>query len=227
MNHKPAFTLIFGLTADPIHKGHEQVILNSFTYAQSQQLEINEFLLVPTYQPNLIANKPQPRTPYPHRYMMCDLVAQHIRNQYKYPVYVSDIEKQLFIIKHQKSYSYDTLKAIDAPHKLFVLSADHFAGRWPKFRKWHQWQELVKENGLMIHQRPGHGINARFITELKNLSDSVYVVSQLPQVDISSTQLRSELLLDCLRLDNSASKYLAAPVINYIEKNQIYSKGSK
>ena len=94
MKNKPD-TLVFGLTADPIHKGHEQVILNSFTYAKQQNLNIDKFLLVPTYQPSLIANKKQPRTSFEHRHKMCKLASKDITNQFKCPVHVSDIEKQL------------------------------------------------------------------------------------------------------------------------------------
>ena len=212
------YTLIFGITADPIHKGHEQVILNSFDYAKTQGIDIKEFLLVPTYQPNLIANKQQPITAFKHRFEMCELAAKEIRNQYKYPVYVSDIEKQLFIKTGQKSYSYDTLNAIKAKHNLFVLSADHFAGRWPIFRKWYRWQELVKENGLLIHQRPGHGINFSFIERLKDLNPDVYVITGLPEVDVSSTQLRA-----ALRSQKTSLKYhMAASVLKYISQHKVY-----
>ncbi|WP_223789033.1 nicotinate-nicotinamide nucleotide adenylyltransferase [Marinicella meishanensis] len=183
-------TLVFGLTADPIHRGHEQVIHNSFAFAQSQGLPIQRFLMVPTYQPNLIAGKQLPRTAFNHRLAMCELVAKAMRKQFKYPVYITDTEKKLFIKNGQKSYSIDTLAAIDAPAKLFVLSADHFAGRWPKFRKWHRWQELVQTNGLLIHQRPGHGLNATFIQQLQAINPHVYVVKDLPAIDVSSTQIR-------------------------------------
>jgi nicotinate (nicotinamide) nucleotide adenylyltransferase len=217
---KPAYTLIFGLTADPIHSGHEQVMLNSFAFAQQHALNIDKFLLVPTYQPNLIADKQHPRTTFEHRYNMCQLVAENIKNQYNYPVYVSDVEKQLFELSQQKSYSYDTLNAIGAKHKLFVLSADHFAGRWPKFRKWHRWQQLVKENGLMIHQRPGHRINIGFIEQLKQINTNVYVVSGLPSIDVSSTQLRAELSNN----NNVSAELVSTSVLGYITKHNLYDK---
>ncbi len=213
------YTLIFGLTADPIHKGHEQVILNSFEYAKQHQLSIEQFLLVPTYQPNLIAHKKQPQTPFEHRFNMCELVAERIRKKFNYPVFITDIEKQLYNLNGVKSYSYDTLHATEVRHKLFVLSADHFAGRWPKFRKWHKWQQLVQENGLLIHQRPGHGINSSFIQQLKDLNPNVFVVSELPQVDISSTKLRNQLKKNQMTSPNEIS----TDVSNYINRHELYT----
>ncbi len=217
---KTQYTLVFGLTADPIHKGHEQVILNSFIFADQHKLSIKKFLLVPTYQPNLIANKQQPTTSFEHRFRMCELVATEVRNKFNYPVYTIDIEKKLFEKTNQKSYSYDTLHGIEAKHKLFVLSADHFAGRWPKFRKWHNWQQLVKENGLLIHQRPGHGINANFIRQLKDINPAVYVVTGLPSFDVSSTQLRAELSKDTALCGDDGVSH---SVLKYIENQNIYS----
>ncbi len=215
---KTAYTLIFGLTADPIHKGHEQVIHNSFAYAQQHDITIKQLLLVPTYQPNLIAGKQQPRTPYQHRFAMCQLIAKQMSDQFNYRVQVSDIEKQLFELNQQKSYSYDTLKAIESQHKLFVLSADHFAGRWPKFRQWHQWQGLVKENGLLIHQRPGHRINHSFINQLKAINPAVFVVSGYPAVEVSSTQLRQK-----LHQQQTIAENLLSPIIsNYIKPLNLY-----
>lgn len=216
------YTLIFGLTADPIHKGHEQVILNSFSFAKTQNIKIKEFLLVPTYHPNLIANKQQPRTAFHHRFKMCELVTKKLENQFNYPVYVTDIEQKLFNTNQQKSYSYDTLNAIKAKHKLFVLSADHFTGRWPKFRKWYKWQKLLKENGLLIHQRPGHSINMRFIAQLKTINPTIFVVSQLPQIKISSTQLRSDLRKNSSLVALDLLKLIDESVLEYINNKHIY-----
>ncbi len=212
-----AYTLVFGLTADPIHKGHKQVIINSFAYARMHGIEINKFLLVPTYQPNLIAGKQQPRTAYQHRYRMCELVTNEMIKYFNYPVEVSDIEKQLYLKSNKKSYSYDTLKAISDHNKLFVLSADHFAGRWPKFRKWHRWQTLVKENGLLIHQRPGHGINATFIQQLKTINPAIHLVKNLPAVDVSSTQIRQT-----INTNAKQNQLIDEAVYQYIKQYGMY-----
>ena len=216
-----AYTLVFGLTADPIHKGHQQVILNSFAYAEKNQLKIKEFILVPTYQPNLIAGKSQPRTPFKHRLAMCQVLAQELQQQRQLPITTSAIEAQLFKQhpdQNYKSYSYDTLKALAYEDVLFVLSADHFAGRWPKFRKWHQWQSLVQTFGLMIHQRPGHRINTAFVNQLQSLNQRVYVVTDLPDFATSSTHIRNNLK----NLPVQVQKDLPTGVWRYINKHHLY-----
>ncbi len=212
MSDAVSHTLIFGLTADPPHAGHEQVIRNSFSWASKHALKIDRFVLVPTYQPNLIAGKQQPRTPFTHRMQMCQLLAEKLSTALNSSIEVSDIERVLHQQSRQKSYSIETLKHIQAEHRLFVLSADHFGGRWPKFRKWHQWQQLVKDNGLLIHQRPGHTINSTFISQLRNINPHVYVVTGLPSVEVSSTDLRKLLnqgqLPDEALLDTNIQQYI-------------------
>ncbi len=213
-----AYTLIFGLTADPIHKGHEQVIHNSYAFANKNGFEIAEFILAPTYQPNLIANKTEPRTAFEHRFAMCELVANELNENFKYQIKVSDIEEVLYKQTGQKSYSHDTLKALNKPRQLFVLSADHFSGRWPKFRKWYRWQELVENHGLMIHQRPGHSINQSFITSLKEINPDVFVVKDLPSIDISSTYIRQQLAKNVIPSETQLNPLIA----EYISKHYLY-----
>jgi len=218
MKNEPIYTLVFGLTADPIHKGHEQVILNSFEFTQAHKINIESFILLPTYQPNLVSKKKQPETAFEHRYKMCELVASGLRNQCKYPIYVSDIEKQLYLKTGQKSFSYESLNALNKKQILFILSADHFSGRWPVFRKWHQWQALVKKNGLLIHQRPKHNINSSFIEQLKEINPAVYVVKGLNNIDVSSTMLRNMFK----KKGDIPASYISQNIYQYCLQNKLY-----
>ncbi|WP_154223376.1 nicotinate-nicotinamide nucleotide adenylyltransferase [Marinicella rhabdoformis] len=203
-----SFYLVFGLTADPPHKGHEQVIVNSHVFMQHAGLKVKQFDLIPTFNPNLIAGKHQPTADFEQRMTMCQLIADDLNKIHGFNVQVNDIERFLALATHKKSYSYETLKAINHPNKLFVLSADHFAGRWPKFRKWHEWQNLVKENGLLIHQRPRNKINQSFINQLKATNPNIFVAKGYPVVDVSSTLIRN-----ALKRKDDISKSLLSPSI--------------
>lgn len=212
------FYLVFGLTADPPHKGHEQVIINSHDFIKNAGFVVKQFDLIPTFEPNLIAGKRQPVADFEQRMSMCQIVANDLNRTIKINVQVNEIERLLAIATHQKSFSYQTLKAIDHPNKLFVLSADHFAGRWPKFRKWHMWESLVKENGLLIHQRPGHSINNSFIKQLQDINPHIFVVKGYPEKAVSSTQIRNQLK----QTDMKSCNLLNPAVLTFINTNKLY-----
>lgn len=206
--------LIFGLTADPPHLGHEQVIINSYHFMRSAQQAIAQFDLVPSYHAHLIAGKKGPQASFQQRMLMCQIIARRLIQQHGFNIHVSAVEKELHHQNGGQNYTIDTLDAIESNHKFFVLSADHFAGRWPKFRKWYQWKNLVKNNGLLIHQRPGHRINKRFIDQLKQLNKNIHIVIGHKDVAISSTQLRQDF--------KSQQHHVSDDIRAYIEQEKLY-----
>ncbi len=239
---KTSFTVIFGLTADPIHLGHEQAIINGIEYCRDNGIEIEQFLLIPVFQPNLIANKKVPVASFEHRFHMCELVANRLSTRLGCDIQVSRIEKILSEKTGKKNFSYNTLRALNVGlsslrewiptsagmteceeglterngNCLFMISADHFHGRWPKFRKWYKWREILQYSGLLINQRPGNTINQSFITELRQINSNVFIVQNSDVVDVSSTEIRqgidAEQVVGLLSLD----------VLGYIKNQNLY-----
>ncbi len=210
------FTLVFGLTADPIHKGHAQVIINSINYLCNQNKKIKRVIIIPVYSPNLIANKNKPVATFKQRYQMCCLVAKQLSRKLQCPIKVSKIEKKLAKKNQQPNYSYNTLKALQLKNPLFLVSADHFQGQKPKFSQWYKWQELIKISGLLINQRADTKINLMFIAQLKQQNKAVYLVEAKKTIAISSTQIRENIK------DKSIQKYLNKDVANYIAQHGVY-----
>ncbi len=290
-----SLTVLFGLTADPVHKGHEQAIINGVEFLLEQGLTINQFILVPVYQPNLIGNKKSPVAGFKQRVEMCELVAKRLSKKLGCLIVVSQIEKQLAKTTGEKNYSYTTIKyfadeqnnvnnwipafagmteaegmnkieeearardvtkfegeagardvtefegeagarvvtefegetgvervteSVGVPKTgkknkslLFMVSADHFSGRWPKFRQWYKWNELLDYTGLLINHRPGQKINQAFIEKLKNINPKILVVEKRKSISVSSTQIRAG------KFDLTA---LSTDVLNYIQENNIY-----
>lgn len=215
-----AFQTVFGLTADPIHKGHEQVIINSVEFLRNQGSQVEKFVLVPVYKPNLIANKKAPTANFSQRYEMCQKVARRLSKQLRVEVVVSDVERRLSQRSGRSNYSIDTLAELQLPQALFVVSADHFHGRWPKFRKWYRWQDLVAGTGLLINRRPGNKINLSFIEELKTLNPNIFVVESQISVNTSSTFIRGNFANHLNSPD--MSEHLSADVIEFIKAHQLY-----
>lgn len=214
--NKQSFIIVFGLTADPIHLGHEQAIINGIHYLKAQGLAIQKFLLIPVYQPHLIANKKAPIAAYENRFTMCEMVAKRLSLKLNCTIEVSEIEKRLVKKTGQMNFSINTIKALSEDNILFMASADHFQGRWPKFRKWHQWQALLKHCGLLINQRPGHGINQRFIEQIKAINPNIFVVNSDQVVDTSSSTIRSNIT------EALSGDCMAQDIIEYVKLNHLY-----
>ena len=210
---KPS-SIIFGLSADPIHLGHEQAIINGIQYLREQGLEILEFLLIPVFLPNLIADKKAAVASYQHRVSMCELVAKRLTEQLNCEIKVCQIERHIVKATGQPNYSLNTIKQLNLKNCLFMVSADHFQGRWPKFRKWFKWQEILQYSGLLINQRPGHGLNQSFIEQLKKYNSDIFMVENKLTVATSSSEIRSNL--------NKTRPYLSTDIYAYILKNKIY-----
>lgn len=191
MNKDSSITWVYGLTADPIHRGHEQVIKNTLSKAQELGLQTDGIILVPTYRPNLIDDKTAPCASFEQRLAMCQIVAKELSQELSTGITVSDIEEKIYT--DQPSYTYDTLTALSQKHTnlILMISSDHAHGHAPKFRQWHRWQDLINRYGLMVHERPGHPINDCFIEHLKEHNTNVYVAKNLPTIDISSSRLRN------------------------------------
>ena len=216
--NKPSksYTILFGLTADPIHKGHEQAIKSSVQFLKLKAYKIKKIQLIPVCQPNLIANKKAPSANFKQRFAMCELVANRLSNDLKCLIVVNPIEKQLSETTGEKNYSLNTIKTLHLSHCLFMVSADHFQGRWPKFRKWYKWQELLQYSGLLINQRPGHRINESFIKQLKSENPDIFCIKSTKAIDISSSKIRKN------RNNYFNKGFLSKDIIHYIKNEKLY-----
>ena len=213
---KKRFSIIFGLTADPIHKGHEQVIINGVDYCRDNGIEIERFLLIPVYQPNLISDKKSPVASFEQRFFMCELVANRLSKQLNCDIQISGIEKELAETTGNKNYSFNTVKQLNIENTLFLVSADHFQGRWPKFRKWFKWQEILEYSGLLINQRPGHKINEGFIHQLKAINPNIFLIHNSKTIDVSSSVIRKYFNLSPIK------ELLSDDVVQYIKTAGLY-----
>jgi len=212
----PTYSIIFGLTADPIHLGHEQAIINGIQYLRYQNIKVEEFVLIPVYQPNLIADKKSPKASFDQRLEMCHIVAKRLSNITHDSIIVSDIEKLIANTTGENNYSLNTIKHLNKENCLFMVSADHFQGRWPKFRKWFGWKDILNYSGLLINKRPGNKINKRFIEELRGINPNVYLVEEQKSIDTSSSYIRANLH------KSDMSNHLSQDILKFIKNEGLY-----
>ena len=186
---------IFGGTFDPVHYGHIKPALSI-----KQALNLTQLRFVPNRIP------PHRQVPWLNVEQRLLLLKTALKN---YPDVIID---QRELNRAGPSYMVDTLKSLknDFPDEdlVLIMGMDAFLG----ITKWHQWKLLFDLCHLVVTTRPG--IDQESMAEQMNAKDYQYLAEKMtqdvnaltpretgeillksvPQLDISSTQIRSNLL---------------------------------
>ncbi len=200
---------INGGTFDPIHYGHLRPALEV-----QQQLELDQVLFVPCYQP---VHRALPQVPAEQR---CAMIELAIENQPRFTLEKIEIERG------GPSYMVDTLASLKQrmPDASLVLmmGTDAFA----QFHTWQNWQGILQLANLVIMHRPGEIMptdgevgkiyQSHQATRLTEASGQIVDVA-VTQLDISSTMVREQIK------DGNSADYLLPPcVMAFIQKHGLY-----
>jgi nicotinate-nucleotide adenylyltransferase len=188
---------IYGGSFDPIHIGHQIVAGYVAQYTSVDEV----WLMVSPMNPLKVGTNPVSPT---NRYEMAVEVAADIKG-----VYASDFEFSRPI----PSYTYDTLKALQATfpkHKFrIIIGSDN----WLTFANWRNADKLIREFCPIIYPRPGFDI------DVENLPNTCSYLKDAPKVEISSTFIR-----DALMRGEDLRFILNPKVSSYIDSNNLYRK---
>ncbi len=186
---------IFGGTFDPVHYGHIKPALSI-----KQALNLTQLFYVPNRVP------PHREKPWLNVQQRLLLLKTALRD---YPD-VSVDERELN--RAGPSYMVDTLASLrdDYPGETLclIIGMDAFAG----LTSWYRWREIFHLAHLVVIQRPGYAstdiakhmkpADYQFLAEkmthdvnvLTSKETGVILLQSVPQLDISSTQIRARLL---------------------------------
>ena len=194
---------IFGGTFNPPHIGHVAA-----AEAFADALNLDELIIMPDYLP--------PHKDYvgdvtpEQRLEMCRLAFSHIKNSK-----VSELE----ILRGGKSYTSDTLSSLEAPdtHLYFLCGTDMFL----TLHSWHAPEIIFNLATICYVRRESDRSNAKLIDEHTQMykekynADIIFIDGEV--IDISSSELRSELKLD------GVSAHIPDNVMIYIKENGLYT----
>lgn len=162
-------TGIYGGSFNPIHKGHVQL---AETLCQNGTVDEVWFLV-------------SPRNPF--KQSSTDLLNERDRLRLAqlatagHPqLHVSDFEFN----RPRPSYTADTLAALRKayPDRQFALIIG--ADNWQSFRRWRKPDEILRHHRILVYPRPDFPVNEA------TLPPGVTLLSDVPLMDISSTQIR-------------------------------------
>lgn len=226
---------ILGGTFDPPHWGHIKLALNFI-----EKLELDELIWLPAGQP---WQKSQQITPSAIRYALtqaaiADLEALLKGKGISIPISISRIE----LDRHGPSYTIDTAKILREIYGaqtslVWLMGADSYKN----IRTWNNWEELPNYLHLAVANRPISvqkdeenrpelvlpELQNRLtndVKELQNQASGKVFFDDLFHVELSSTQIRSE-LQDNLR-EATLLKAISPRVLELIYSLGIYQKNS-
>jgi nicotinate-nucleotide adenylyltransferase len=210
---------IFGGTFDPIHNGHLRLAQEAL-----EQCSLGEVRFIPSGTP---PHRVAPLAAATHRLQMVKLA---IANQ---PGFELD-ERE--VGRTDKCYSVDTFAALRAElgqqqPLCLLLGSDAFL----QLHTWHEWTRLFELAHIVVMQRPGRPVGNLMVQADENLhrqyqtrlapaprllhesANGLVVVLDMPQLDISATDIRSRVA------QNKNLRYLLPDTVaHYIQINKLY-----
>lgn len=230
---KPRYRLVFGLSADPVHTGHVELVARSADRLIERGYNLTEVLLVPVYRRNPVgARKGRLPETYPHRYEMCRLAAQEIAARLLHDsveVLVSCIEAELARDSDKPNYTAETLTALgtgSAPDAglIFLISSELVSGPNPQFGRWYRTDTILALATLAICPRPGYLPNDGFLQSLVAGGADVVVLSDISPPDISATELRAKLRAGASPLALADQEVLIPSIARYLVAHDLYAR---
>ncbi len=210
---------ILGGTFDPIHNGHLRLAQEAF-----EQCSLSAVRFIPSGMPPHRA--PPLATPEQRLHM----VRLAIDGQPGFELDEREVHRA------DKCYSVDTFTALRAElgaqqSLSMLLGSDAFL----QLHTWHRWQELLELTHIIVMQRPGKPVGNAMATAaaalrqqyqtrlaptpqlLHESASGHIVVLDMPQLDISATDIRSR------AVQNKNLRYLLPDAVaHYIHINKIY-----
>ncbi len=195
--------LVFGTSADPIHEGHVELLVDAAHALTARGYQIAEIVLLPVYRHHSVQDSVKRSLPlsYDDRFALCQLAATEIEDKLKglvEKISVSNLEKELVWQNSRPNFTTETMQAMrkqtEAGTELaFLIGADSFSGEQPSFSQWYRWQELIQNVILVLSPREGYPPNRDFVQSLSEQGGKIVYLEEIKVLDISSAQIRKML----------------------------------
>jgi nicotinate-nucleotide adenylyltransferase len=226
---------LFGGTFDPVHRGHIVV-----ARAAAAKFALKQVWFVPADIPP--HKQKAPITSFYHRYAMVSLAVAGEKDLV--PSLLEAPDPDAPKAQRKPSYSIDTVRRVKkslgkSDHLYFLIGMDAFKD----IAKWYKAEELLAECDFIVAARPGYSLADVASSLPEKLRPPAAVTKlfrkekiggplvlpgvtlhMLPETheNVSATQIRA-----AVEGKRSAKKLLPEAVLEYIQKEKLYRKGSK
>ena len=223
--------LVFGTSADPLHEGHVELIVDAVNALSARGWDVTEVVLMPVFRHHNIRQgvKRSLTLTFDHRFAICQLAAIEIAKVLKGivgKVSVSDLERELVWQSNRPNFTAETLEVLRARtdeqvELAFLVGADSFSGEQPTFSQWYRWEELIKDATLVISPREGFAPNQNFISGLTQQGGRIVYLEEIEVSNISSSGIRARLEEGTVPTILAEEGLLSLPIADYIARHDL------
>jgi len=223
--------VVFGTSADPIHEGHVELLVDAAHALTARGYQIAEIVLMPVYRHHSVTDSVKRSLPlsYDDRFALCQLAATEIEDKLKgvvEKISVSNLEKELVWQSSRPNFTAETMETMrnqtEAGTELaFLIGADSFSGEHPSFSQWYRWQELIQNVILVLSPREGYPPNRKFVESLREQCGKIVYLDEIKVLDISSAQIRKRLEAGEAPERLVREGFLSKDVADYIIKHDL------
>lgn len=222
--------LVFGLSADPIHVGHVEMVAQSATALIALGYCLTEVLLIPVYRRNPVGVRKDrlPQT-YPQRLEMCRLAAAEVAERLfrrDVGVRACTIEADLARESELPNYTADTLSALRAEGEaglIFLVGSELVSGPDPQLSRWHRPDDILALATLAICPRLGYLPNEAYLASLAAEGADIVVLKEATPPEISATEIRDRLRDGAAALSLVDEGLLTPAVARYLTTHPLYA----
>jgi nicotinate (nicotinamide) nucleotide adenylyltransferase len=233
MKREARYTLIYGLSADPVHQMHIDLVINAARKLFMRGFHIRRTILVPVYRRNPAGERQKGvlTASYEDRFAMCELAAVEIRRglgKLDTFVDVSRIDQQLARNREEPNYTVETLQALQAEESpgtdwVLLLGSDLVSGDDPELQHWRRPEELVLLATMAIYPRPGYPVNREFLNDLERKGACFIQLDEVTRSKASASHIRTRLKDGDDPLVLNQEGLLPEPVALFIKEHGLYS----
>lgn len=224
--------LIYGLSANPVHQGHVDMMAQAFAALRRLSKTIRQAVFVPVYRRNPVGPRKAglPET-YEHRFAMCQLAAEMVAERLavgKDRVVVSRVEARLAQDRESPNYTAETLGALQREVEgrfelAFLISSELVSGEDPEFGRWHQVDLILERATLVICPRPDYPPNLDFMQSLRERDGRIFWLRDVRTTEVAATDLRARLAHGEDPRTLADEGLLPLPIADYLRQHPIYS----
>ncbi len=225
--------LVFGTSADPLHEGHVELIVDAVKALTARGWRVAEVILMPVFRHHNIREgiKRSLTLTFDHRFAISQLAADELARTLDGlvgKVSISDLERELVWQSNRPNFTAETMEALRARtdptlELAFLIGADSFSGEKPNFLQWYRWKDLIKDAMLVISPREGFAPNRDFIKNLVERGGKIVYLEEIVIFDVSSSNIRARLEEGTDPSDLVEEGILSHEIAEYIVQNDIVS----